>query len=171
MAKKLTPQQPPKSMKTSQVGLDLIKRFEGLMLNAYTCSAGHWTIGYGHTSMAGAPEVKKGDWISKETAEEILKTDLVKFEDVVNRAVKTAISQEQFDAMVSFTYNSGPGNFQSSTLLKMVNSGNYTSAADEFNKWNKARDPKTKELVPVKGLTIRRAAERELFLKGTVCTP
>jgi lysozyme len=164
MAKKLTSTL-KNSFRTGPEGLALIKRWEGLMLNAYTCSAGVWTIGYGHTAKAGPPDVKKGDVITKEAAEEILKADLVKFEDVVNRAVKSSISQEQFDALVSFTYNLGPGNFQASTLLKLINNNEFGAAADEFIKWNKAGG---KELP---GLTKRRLAEKELYLKGTICKP
>ncbi len=139
-------------MHTSQKGLDLIKSFEGLRLSAYKCPAGVWTIGYGTT--AG---VKPGQSITKERAEELLRDDVKRFEDQVLRLVKVPLTQGQFDALVSFTYNLGAANLGNSTLLRLLNAGDYKGAAAQFDRWTKAGG---KELP---GLVKRRAAERALF--------
>lgn len=139
-------------MHTSQKGLDLIKSFEGLRLSAYRCPADIPTIGYGTT--AG---VKMGDTITKERAEELLREDVKRFEGYVNRLVKVPLTQGQFDALVSFVYNLGAGNLSSSTLLRLLNAGDYAGAAAQFERWNKAGG-KT-----LAGLVRRRAAERALF--------
>lgn len=141
-------------METSKNGLDLIKRYEGCVLTAYKCPAGVWTIGYGHTR-----GVKKGMAITKLQAYEYLKDDLKTFEDAVNKYVKVPLSQSQFDALVSFSYNVGAGALKSSTLLRKLNKRDYSGASNEFLRWNKSNG---KEL---SGLTARRRAERELFLK------
>lgn len=135
-------------------GLGLIKRFEGLKLEAYLCPAGVPTIGYGHTG----PEVKLGMVVSEVGAEALLKVDLGKFERGVSSAVKVLITEDQFSALVSFSYNVGLGNFESSSLLRFLNNKQFGKAADEFPKWNKARGM----ILP--GLVRRRAAEQELFL-------
>jgi lysozyme len=140
-------------MKTSQKCIDLIKKFEGCALKAYKCPAKVWTIGYGHTN-----NVRPDDVISKSEAEELLRIDLAKFEAGVNAAVKVKLTQGQFDALVSFAYNLGTGALQGSTLLKLLNAGNYTGAAAQFDKWIYAGG---KILL---GLQRRRAAEKELFL-------
>lgn len=142
-------------MKTSQRGIDLIKEFEGCCLTAYADGGGVWTIGYGHT--AG---VCQGDVTTEEGAEVFLCDDLVSTETSVSGAVDVPISQNQFDALVSFTYNLGSGNLNSSTLLKLLNSGNPKMAADEFPKWNLINGQ------PSNGLTRRRESERSLFLEG-----
>jgi lysozyme len=138
----------------NQAGLDLIKQFEGLRLKSYKCPAGIWTIGYGHTGSDVTPTTK---W-TKQKAEDALKTDLDKFEKVVENATKTPINDNQFSALVSFVYNVGPGNFLKSTLLKRVRSKQYAKAAEEFLKWCKAGG---RVLV---GLQMRRKAEKKLFL-------
>ncbi len=139
-------------MHTSQKGLDLIKSFEGLRLSAYKCPADVWTIGYGTT--AG---VKPGQTITKERAEELLRDDVKRFEGQVLRLVKVPLTQGQFDALVSFTYNLGAANLGNSTLLRLLNAGDYKGAAAQFDRWTKAGG---KELP---GLVKRRAAERALF--------
>ncbi len=139
-------------MQTSQRGIDLIKRFEGLRLSAYKCPADVWTIGYGTT--AG---VKPGQTITKERAEELLREDVERFEAQVLRLVKVPLTQGQHDALVSFVYNLGAGNLSNSTLLRLLNSGDYKGAAAQFDRWTKAGG---KELP---GLVKRRAAERALF--------
>lgn len=144
------------AFKTSQAGVNLIKSFEGCKLTAYQDSAGVWTIGYGHTS-----GVKKGMTITEAQAEAYLKGDLVTAENAVNGKVTYSIKQNQFDALVSFTYNVGSGNFGSSTLLKKLNQGDITGAANEFEKWNKAGGQ------VLEGLVRRRAAEKAMFLNGT----
>lgn len=140
-------------MRISQKGIELIKKLEGCRLEAYKCPAGIWTIGYGHTK-----GVKDGQIITQEQAEEFLREDLRIFEQAVESCVKVPLSQNQFDALVSFCYNCGSGALKTSTLLRLLNEGNYSSAADQFLRWNKAGG---KVLV---GLTRRREEEREMFL-------
>lgn len=139
-------------MHISQQGLDLIKSFEGLRLSAYKCPADVWTIGYGTT--AG---VKPGQTITKERAEELLREDVKRFEDQVLRLVKVPLTQGQFDALVSFVYNLGAGNLSNSTLLRLLNEGDYAGAGAQFERWTKAGGK------VLAGLVRRRAAERALF--------
>jgi len=147
-------------MKVSSEGILLIKNFEGCMLNAYQCSAGKWTIGYGNTFYEDGTSVKKGDKISKERAEILLTLILVTFENDVKKLVKSNINQYQFDALVSFAYNCGVGNLKASTLLKKVNiNPSDVTIKSEFLKWNKAGG---KILL---GLTKRREAESNLYFK------
>lgn len=141
----------------NQKSIDLIKEFEGCVLTAYKDAVGVWTIGYGHTSAAGDPKVKAGLKISQEEAENILRNDLVKYEDMVKRNVKVTLNENQYGALTSFTYNLGEGNLKSSTLLKKVNAKDFSGAAKEFAKWNKAGGK------VLAGLTRRREAERKLF--------
>ena len=143
----------------NQAGIDLLKSFEGCRLRAYRDSVMVWTIGYGHTSMAGPPEVKSGLTITQAEAEGILKRDLVKYETAVNRAISRVPTENQFAAMVSLCYNIGPGNFNRSTVLSAFNAGNLGLAADAFRRWNKAGGK------VLKGLVRRREAERALFMK------
>lgn len=142
-------------MKTSGAGISLIQHFEGVRLRAYKCSAGVWTIGYGHT--AG---VKEGRSIDSDTADRLLRGDVAMVEKQVEAVLRRPITQSQFDALVSFTFNLGIGALQKSTLLKKVNEGDFATASDEFLKWNKA-DGKALE-----GLTRRRYAERKLFMSA-----
>ncbi|WP_104097390.1 lysozyme [Stutzerimonas kunmingensis] len=139
-------------MHISQKGLDLIKSFEGLRLSAYKCPADVWTIGYGAT--AG---VKAGQTITKERAEELLREDVKRFEGYVERLVKVPLTQGQHDALTSFVYNLGAGNLSNSTLLRLLNAGDYAGAAAQFDRWNKAGGK------VLAGLVRRRAAERALF--------
>lgn len=143
-------------MKTSENGLAVIKKYEGLSLTTYRCPAGLLTIGYGHTGK----DVSPGMTISKETADTYLKTDVQKFENEINRLVEVPLTQNQFDTLVSFVYNVGPGNFQKSTLLKKINQKDFTGAADEFLRWNKSNG----KILP--GLVKRREEERKLWLKN-----
>ncbi len=140
-------------MEISSEGIKLIKGFEGLRLNAYRDAVGVLTIGYGHTK-----NVEEGQQITEEEAEALLKSDLEIFEDSVLDAVNVPITQHQFDALVSFTYNLGARNFRNSTLLKKLNAEDYEGAANEFLRWNRAGGR------VLNGLTRRRAAERDLFL-------
>lgn len=144
-------------MKTSSSGLDLIKEFEGLRLQTYRCPAGVLTIGYGHTSAAGPPTVTPTMRISQAEANHILASDLGKYESAVSSAVTVPLKQNQFDALVSFCYNVGPGAFSKSTLVKKLNRGEYDAVPAELMKWNKANG---KEL---SGLTRRRRAEAKLW--------
>ena len=125
-------------MHMSQGGLDnLLKKFEGCKLKAYHCPAGVCTIGYGHTSAAGAPEVRDGMIITQADAEDILKRDIVKYEVAVMDLVKVKLTQNQFDVLVDFAYNAGVGNLKSSTMLKKINSGNLDMVPAELMTWTK----------------------------------
>lgn len=145
-------------MQTSDKGIALIKEFEGCKLTAYQDSVGVWTIGYGWTQPVDGTPIRAGMTIKQETAERLLKTGLVSYESDVSRLVKVGLSQGQFDALVSFTYNLGARSLSTSTLLRKLNAGDYAGAADEFLRWNKAGGK------VLNGLTRRREAERALFL-------
>ena len=134
-------------------GLALIKKFEGCELEAYQCSAGVWTIGYGHTK-----GVEAGDEISKEQAEEMLVEELHEYESYVNDFVTAPLSQNQYDAMVSWVYNLGPANLKASTMLKVLNAGEYEEVPAQMKRWNKAGGK------VLEGLIRRREAESLLFL-------
>ena len=139
-------------MKISQEGLSLIKKFEGCRLEAYYCSGGVLTIGYGHTG-----GVKESDTITQEEAEKLLRADVFKFEEYVEDNVMVELDQGQFDALVAWTFNLGPGNLRESTMLKKLNEADYTSVPNEMKRWNKAGG-KTLD-----GLIRRRNAEALLF--------
>ncbi|MCU3058351.1 lysozyme [Enterobacter hormaechei subsp. steigerwaltii] len=145
-------------MQTSEKGIALIKEFEGCKLTAYQDSVGVWTIGYGWTQPVDGKPIRAGMTIKQETAERLLKTGLVSYESDVSRLVKIGLTQGQFDALVSFTYNLGSRSLSTSTLLRKLNAGDYAGAADEFLRWNKAGGK------VLNGLTRRREAERALFL-------
>ena len=145
-------------MQTSEKGIALIKEFEGCKLTAYQDSVGVWTIGYGWTQPVDGKPIRAGMTIKQETAERLLETGLVSYESDVSRLVKVGLSQGQFDALVSFTYNLGARSLSTSTLLRKLNAGDYAGAADEFLRWNKAGGK------VLNGLTRRREAERALFL-------
>jgi len=145
-------------MQTSDKGIALIKEFEGCKLTAYQDSVGVWTIGYGWTQPVDGKPIRAGMTIKQETAERLLKTGLVSYESDVSRLVKVGMTQGQFDALVSFTYNLGARSLSTSTLLRKLNAGDYTGAAAEFMSWNKAGGK------VLNGLTRRREAERALFL-------
>ena len=148
-------------MKISQIGIGLIKRWEGLKLKAYIPVPGDVpTIGHGSTGR----HVKMGLVITRECAQALLLKDLIRFEKCVNRQVKTRINQNQYDACVCFAFNLGCGAFRTSTLLKRINARKFQEAADQFPRWNKTGRP----LRVVRGLTNRRNAERDLFLKGLI---
>jgi len=142
-------------MRTSQAGIDLIKKYEGLRLTAYYCPAGKLTIGYGHTSAAGNPIVSKGMAITEEEAEQILRNDLVSIESEVERLVKYPVLQNQFDALVSFQYNTGA--LGRSTLLKRINDGRFADVPAEFMKWINADGR------PLPGLIRRRREEAKMW--------
>jgi len=142
-------------MKISQAGLDLIKRFEGCELEAYQDAVGIWTIGYGHTGS----DVHKGLKITQAQADAILAKDVERFASGVAANVRVALTQSEFDALVSFAFNVGLTAFRTSTLLKLLNDNSDRSVvATQFLRWNKAGDK------VLEGLTKRRNAEKELFL-------
>lgn len=152
-------------MQISNNGIAIIKNFEGLRLNAYADSAGVWTIGYGSTRYHDGKAVKPGDKLANESqADALFHNTLSQYENAVNDFVKVPLTQNQFDALVSFTYNEGPYALKSSTLLQKLNGADYTNAADAFLLWDKITDPKTGKKVVLDVLGTRRRAERELFL-------
>lgn len=125
-------------MQMSDAGLEaILKKYEGCKLKAYKCPAGIWTIGYGHTSAAGEPQVREGMLINNAQANEILRRDLRKFEDGVSALVKVELTQNQFDVLVDFAYNAGLGALAKSGLLRQVNAGNFDRVPDELAKWTK----------------------------------
>jgi lysozyme len=143
-------------MKTSPRGIALIKSAEGLRLKAYPdpgTGGLPWTIGYGSTS-----GVTRNMVITEAQAEQMLEEDLVRFERIVERAVRVPVNQGQFDALVSFTYNVGEGNFTKSTLLRKLNAGDAAGASEQFSRWVNAAG----KVLP--GLVKRRAAECAMFL-------
>lgn len=142
-------------MKTSLNGIELIKKYEGFRAEAYKCPAGKWTVGYGHTRTASI-----GQTITEKDAEELLKSDLEISEWAVNHYVKVPLNQNQFDALVSFVFNIGYGNFKKSSLIKFLNLEKYDLAKNEFHKWRMGGG----KVLP--GLVKRRAAEAELFGKA-----
>ncbi|HBO7470569.1 TPA: lysozyme [Pseudomonas aeruginosa] len=141
-------------MRTSQRGIDLIKSFEGLRLSAYQDSVGVWTIGYGTTR-----GVTSYMTITVEQAERMLANDIQRFEPELDKLVKVPLNQNQWDALMSFVYNLGSANLASSTLLKLLNKGDYRGAADQFPRWVNAGGKR------LEGLVKRRTAERALFLE------
>ena len=142
-------------MKIGHEGLDLIKKFEGLSLDVYDDVIGLKTVGYGHLIKEGEDFGKS---ISQEQADELLRRDVQTVEKCVTSLVRHPISQNEFDALCSFTFNLGCRALQSSTLLKLINVGDIEGAAEQFLRWNRAGGN------VVKGLTNRRIAERALFL-------
>lgn len=142
-------------MNISANGVKLIQQFEGLRLKAHQDAVGVWTIGYGHTG----PDVTPGLVISQAQADALLARDLSRFEAGVTRLAAVPLNQNQFDALVSFSYNLGLGSLQNSTLLRLLNQRDYAGAAAQFPRWNKAGG----KVLP--GLTRRRAAEQALFLQ------
>jgi lysozyme len=142
--------------KINEAGLNLIKSFEGLRLETYLDAVGVRTIGYGHTG----PEVTSGLHIDKSYAEELLRSDIKRFERGVMALVSVALTDNQFSALVSFSFNLGLNNLKNSTLLRKLNSGQNIEAANEFPRWNRAGGK------ILAGLTRRREAEKALFLRG-----
>ena len=136
-------------------GLELIKRFEGCKLRAYVCAGGRLTIGFGSTG----PHVKPGMTITQEQADELLRSDLRRFEDYVSERCAPA-TDNQFSALVSFAFNVGENALATSTLRRMHLEGNHEGAAGQFKRWNKAGGR------VLKGLVTRRAAEEALYRKG-----
>ena len=146
-------------MRISEAGVDLIKSFEGLKLEAYQDSKGVWTIGWGHTGPVNGEKIAAGLTITKQDAEELIYNDIAQFEDGVNKLTcELDITQGMFDALVCFAYNVGLGNLAKSTLLKLLKQNKVLEASEQFKVWNKSGG---KELA---GLTRRRNAEAELFL-------
>jgi lysozyme len=147
-------------MKLDNIGKQFIKDEEGLRLTAYLCPANVWTIGYGNTYYLDNSKVKKGDKITKEQAEKLFDSKLGFYESAVIKNVNVSLTQNKFNALVSFCYNVGVSAFQNSTLLKRINAkaGNDIISI-EFGKWIYAKG----EVLPV--LQARRKREIKLFIK------
>jgi len=139
-------------MRTSEAGIALIKSFEGCRTVAYQDAVGVWTIGYGHTI-----DVKEGMTITQHQCDVMLEVDIETYENYVKKQVKVSLTQNQFDALVSWVYNLGPTNLRKSTLLKVLNAGKYEEVPYQMKRWIHA-DGKI-----LKGLVLRREAEAELF--------
>ena len=135
-------------------GRKLIQNWEGLRLKAYLCPAGVLTIGFGHTGR----DVKPGMTITRERAEQLFDNDVKWAVQAVNAAVKTPINQREFDALVSFCFNVGAGNFRGSTLLRYLNAGKKAEAAKQFDRWVFGANKRK-----LAGLVNRRKAERTMF--------
>lgn len=149
-------------MRLSNAGKAFIKRWEGVRLEIYLCSAKKPTIGVGHVCSAQEQELFK-DGITQEQADELFLKDVAKFETAVNQMVRVPLTQSQFDALVSFAFNLGINALRRSTLMQKLNARYYQTAADEFSKWvNVTVNGKLKK---VAGLVSRRAEERAMFLK------
>ena len=148
-------------MKLNPAGLDLIKKYEGFRSRAYRDAVGIWTIGYGHTSMAGPPHVLPFLKISHQQGEQILARDVERFARKIRPLIRVKLNDNQFSALVSFAYNVGIGGFRRSSVLKRINAGQFDAVPHRLSLWVKAGGR------TLKGLVRRRAAEGELFLTGT----
>lgn len=148
--------------RTSKEGLEHIKEFEQFRAKAYRPVQGdRWTIGWGNTFYKDGSPVKEGDIITMDEANELLSNIIYRFEFEINDLIKTELNQNQFDALLSFTYNVGTGNFKNSTLLKIVNQdpNNLKEIEKQFLRWDKSGGK------IYKGLTRRRESEFELYSK------
>lgn len=141
----------------SPAAFDLVRHFEGFRAVPYQDLAGYTTYGYGHKTTGITPSI-----ISGPEAEELLKSDLNTCAKVINASIYVKLSQKQFDALCSLVFNIGPGHFLESTLRKRLNMSDYHGAADQFLVWDKVKGE------VVHGLVVRRVAEHELFIEGTV---
>ena len=145
------------NFRASQKCIDLIKYYEGFREDPYVCTGGKLTIGYGHTKT-----VKPGMKITKKRATELLIEDLKVAENAVKRHVKIPITQNQFDALVSFVFNLGEGNFRSSTLLLYLNAGKFSLVPEQIRRWTRSSGEVTE------GLVRRRNSEAILFESGNL---
>lgn len=157
-------------MKASEAAIALLHEFErgptgGFAAEPYVCPAGKTTVGWGHVVRADDRFTYP---LTAERADVLLRRDLERFAALLAGAVRVPLRQCMADALLCFVFNVGYSAFAGSTLLHKLNQGDYLGAADQLPKWNKARHPKTGERIEVAGLTRRRAAERELFLRDGV---
>lgn len=153
----------PKKPEPSKLCYELLKHYEGLRLEAYQCSAGKWTIGFGQTYYADGRQVRKGDKITRKQAEDGLPVILSTYAISVYQALKTGVRQHQYDALCCLAYNIGIGAFESSTLLKKINKGADMSEIEKWwLVWNKAKGQ------VLDGLTARRKSEFHLFKTGEI---
>ena len=139
-------------MQLSKTGIELLKHFEGCELKAYQDSVGVWTIGYGHTK-----GIYEGLEITQSEAEKMLVDELPEYEGYITDKIVPRLQQHEFDALVCWVYNLGPTNLKESTLLRILNEGNYDGVPEQIKRWNKAGG------VILGGLVKRREAEANLF--------
>ena len=153
-----TPSQESNPAKTGPLGQELIKEFEGCRLESYLCPASIWTIGYGHTG----PDVVEGLHITQAVANQMLRDDLDRFEKAVITNIDVALTQNQFDSLVSWAFNVGTGAVQESTLRRRLNRGEdvNTVISEELPRWCNGPNG------PLEGLVKRRAAEVKLAVEG-----
>lgn len=161
-------------MNISKQGLELVRHFEGMYLRGYKCPANVWTIGYGHTGLVDGKPIHGNMVITEEKAIELLQKDMAVFENAVTKYVTVPLTQNQFDALVSFTFNVGIGKpkdaksdgtgLRGSTLLKLLNQGKYEEVPAQLLRWNKGGGK------VLAGLTRRRKAEGHLFVTGELKT-
>ena len=142
-------------MRTSDNGRKFIEGWEGLFLHAYDDGTGVWTVGYGHTTAAGPPRVYPRQRITAQEADDILSADLHSVENEVNRVISRPITQNQFDALVSFDFNTG--GLHRSSLMRDINAGRLSRVHDDFMMWTHAGGR------VLRGLVNRRTAESRLF--------
>jgi lysozyme len=147
-------------MKTNEAGLNLIRSFEGFRESAYKDAAGHLTIGYGHKVLAS--EIFPTP-ISLSEAEQLMEQDVTTTEDAIEELVTVLLNQNQHGALVSWVYNEGVGALKASTLLKVLNEGNYEGVPEQILRWDKITDLSTGEKKACPGLTRRREAECALW--------
>jgi len=143
---------------TNQNGIDLIKKYEGLRTTAYQDAVGIWTIGYGHTG-----KVYSGQSISEQQAEDLLRAELGHAEAAVERSIKVNLNDNQFAALVAFTFNVGGGALASSTLASKLNAGDYAAVPEQLERWSKVRDRASGGYKVLAGLLNRRKAEGALW--------
>jgi lysozyme len=155
--------QPARNLSISQAGVNFIAQHEEFRSSVYLDDAGRPTIGYGHELK---PEESFPDGMTKEEAETLLRNDISVAEKTVQKRVTVNLTQNQFDALVSFTYNTGIDAFRTSTLLRLLNQGLYGQAAGQFSVWHYVRSPGGGHQSD-RGLVNRRSAETNLFLNGT----
>lgn len=146
-----------KPCQPSEVGIKLIQRFEGYVPLMYRDAAGLWTIGYGHLMSDDEIQKYRGVTITHQEADRLFRADLQEHAEAVNRLVAVPLWQWQYDALTSFVYNVGPGNFRASTLRRQVNQEQHSAVPDQFSRWVYAGGKK------LRGLQIRRNAEASLY--------
>ncbi len=156
--------QEAETIPVSEIALKLVKEFEGFSDRAYLDTDGTPVIGYGLSRINGKP-VRVGDRISEAQADAALKAELQKIQQQINSTVNQELTESQLSAIASLSFNVGFEPIKTSTLIRKLNAGDYTGAANEFLRWDKANV--RGKLVQLPGLTRRRQAERQLFLENS----
>jgi lysozyme len=151
-------------MKTSSAGLKLLRDFEGVVNHAYRDQAGHWTIGAGHLIRLPREKDLLSRTLGDAEIDALLAADLADAERAVGQAVKVALTQSQFDALVSLAFNIGSGGLATSTVVRRINAGaGEQEIREAWAMWNKVTDPRTRAKVVSDGLAKRRKREADLF--------